>query len=316
MNRTALNTAVFWAGCVAAVGLAYAATVLIQNQYVFFAGYIVFQFILLATAWNIVGGYAGYVNFGASGFFGAGAYVAMASAQAFMAPLGVQVACAAAVGAALGLAVAYISARLRGVYYSIATIAVAVILEALVVNWPYVGGARGMSVTRPPAPPGFHDYTAFLFVVMAALSVAAVAIARGIERSPLGRGLAAVRDNEMAAEACGVPTLAAKMAAISISGALMAVAGAPYALYASYVDPSSAFNMNYSLATLAMPLLGGTSTWVGPVIGAIVLAVVQQLLTVFASAQVNLLILGTILVASVIFLPGGAVELGRRRRAA
>ena len=74
--------------------------------------------------------------------------------------------------------------------------------------------------------------------------------------------------------------------------------------------------MNYSLAALAMPLLGGTSTWVGPVIGAVLLAVVQQLLTVFASAQVNLLVLGLILVASVIFLPGGAIELGRRRRPA
>ena len=316
MNRTALSRTAFWAGCVAAIGLAYAATVLVQNQYVFFAGYIVIQFILLATAWNIAGGYAGYVNFGASGFFGAGAYVAVASAQAFTAPLGMQIACAAATGAALGLAVAYLSARLRGVYYSIATIAVAVILEALVVNWSYVGGARGMSVTRPPAPPGFNDYTAFLFVVMAVLAVAGVAVARGIERSSVGRGLAAVRDNEMAAEACGVPTLAVKMAAISISGALMAVAGAPYALYASYVDPSSAFNMNYSLAALAMPLLGGTSTWVGPVIGAVMLAVVQQLLTVFASAQVNLLVLGLILVASVIFLPGGAIELGRRRRPA
>jgi len=316
LNRTALNSAAFWVGCVATIGLAYAATVLVQNQYVFFAGYVVIQFVLLATAWNIAGGYAGYVNFGASGFFGAGAYVAVASARAFTAPLGVQIACAAVTGAALGLAVAYLSARLRGVYYSIATIAVAVILEALVVNWSFVGGARGMSVARPPAPPGFNDYSAFLFVAMTVLAVAGVAISRGIERSPVGRGLAAVRDNEMAAEACGVPTLTVKMVAISISGALMAVAGAPYALYASYVDPSSAFNMNYSLAALAMPLLGGTSTWVGPVIGAMALAVVQQLLTVFASAQISLLILGLILVASVVFLPGGALELGRRWKSA
>ena len=306
----------FAGGCLLAIGLAYGLTVLVQNQYVFFAGYVVIQFVLLATAWNIAGGYAGYVNFGTAGFFGAGAYVAVAAGQAFGAPLPVRIACAALAGAAIGLAVAYLSVRLRGIYYSIATIAVAVILESLVLNWPFVGGARGLSISRPPPPPGFGDYTAFLFVVMAALAILGVAIARGLERSRLGRGLAAIRDNEMAAEACGVPTLALKVSAIALSGALMSVAGAPYALYASYIDPTSAFDMNYSLAALAMPLLGGTSSWIGPVIGAVLLSVAQQSLTVFASSQVNLLVLGLILVLSVVALPGGALGLGRRRRPA
>ena len=308
------KTWTFWGGCFLAIGLSYALTLLVQNEYAFFAGYLVIQFVLLATAWNIAGGYAGYVNFGAAGFFGAGAYSAVAIGQAIQAPLGLQILCAALAGAAISLAVSYLSVRLRGIYYSIATIAVAVILESVVLNWSYVGGARGLSLARPAAPPGFGDYTAFLFVVMTILAVIGVAVARTLERSRLGRGLAAIRDNEMAAEACGVPTLRVKIIAIAISGALMAVAGAPYALYASYIDPTSAFSMNYSLAALAMPLLGGTSTWVGPVIGAVLLAVIQQVLTVFTSSQVNLLVLGLILVFSVILLPGGAYELGRRRR--
>ena len=304
----------FWGGCILAVALAYLLTLLVGNDYAFFAGYVVIQFVLLATAWNIAGGAAGYVNFGAAGFFGAGAYTAVAVGQAIGPSLVLEVACAALVGAAISLAVAYLSVRLRGIYYSIATIAVAVILEAVVLNWSYVGGARGLSLLRPAPPPGFGSYTAFLFVVMTVLAVLGVAVARTIERSRLGRGLAAIRDNEMAAEACGVPTLGVKIVAITVSGALMAVAGAPYALYASYIDPSSAFNMSYSLAALAMPLLGGTSTWVGPVIGATALALVQHLLTVYASAQVNLVVLGLILVLSVILLPGGAVALLRRRR--
>ena len=176
----------FWIGCLALLLAAYALTVGLSNEYAFFAGYVVLQFVLLATAWNIAGGYAGYVNFGTAGFFGAGAYAAVAASRAFDAPLGIQIACAAAVGALIGLGVGYLSVRLRGIYYSIATIAVAVILEAVVLNWPLVGDARGLSITRPPTPAGFANYTSFLFVVMAALAIMAVAIARTLERSKLG----------------------------------------------------------------------------------------------------------------------------------
>ena len=305
----------FWIGCLALIAIAYGLTVLVANEYAFFAGYIVLQFVLLATAWNIAGGYAGYVNFGTAGFFGAGAYVAVAVSEAFGAPLGVQIVCSAGVGAVIGLAVGYLSLRLRGIYYSIATIAVAVILEAIVLNWPLVGDARGLSVTRPPAPAGFTNYTSFLFVVMAALAIMAVATARTLERSKLGRAFAAIRDNEPAAEACGVPTLFVKCVATTLSGALIAVAGAPYALYASYIDPTAAFDLNYSLSALAMPLLGGTSSWVGPVVGAVLLSVTQQVLTVTASSQLNLLALGLMLVGSVIFIPGGLYGLFRRTAA-
>jgi branched-chain amino acid transport system permease protein len=305
----------FWAGSALAIALAYGLTLVVDNEYVFFAGYVVIQFVLLATAWNIAGGYAGYVNFGAAGFFGAGAYVAVA-AGLLGAPLVVQILVAAAAGGAIGVGLAYLSARLRGIYYSIATIAIAVILESLVLNWPFVGGARGLSIARPAPPPGFANGTAYLFVVMTVLAVIGVAIARSVERSKLGRGLAAIRDNEMAAESCGVPTFGLKVTAIALSGALMAVAGAPYAYYASYIDPTSAFNMSYSLAALAMPLLGGTATWVGPVVGAVLLSVLQQVLTMFASAEINLVVLGLVLVLSVILLPQGALEFTRRRRRA
>ena len=305
---------IFAGGCFVLLALAYALSAFFPNQYLFLAGYTTIQFVLLATAWNIAGGYAGYVNFGAAGLFGIGAYVAVAVGQAFQLSLGLQILCAAATGAAISLVVAWLSVRLRGIYYSIATIAVAAILESVVLNWSYVGGARGLSITRPAAPPGFHTYSEFLFVVMTGLAIIGVAIARGLERSRWGRGLAAIRDNEPAAEACGVPTLAIKVLAITISGALMAVAGAPYALYASYIAPTSAFDMNYSLAALAMPLLGGTATWVGPVVGALLLSIIQQVLGIFASPQVNLLVYGLVLVVSVILLPGGVVEFVRRRR--
>jgi len=299
----------FWVGCVALLGCAYLLTRLVTNEYVFFAGEVVLQFIALATAWNIAGGYAGYVNFGTAGFFGIGAYVAVAVSQAWGAPLPLQILAALVVGGLLGLGVGYLSVRLRGIYYSIATIAVAVILEAAVVNWPYVGGAQGLSIVRPVAPVGFANYTAFLFVVMAFIAIVCVAVARAIERSRLGLAFSAIRDNETVAESCGVPTLRTKCIATAVSGALMAAIGAPYALYASYIDPSAAFNMNYSLSALAMALLGGTLSWPGPVIGALVLSLIEQGLTVTVSPELNLLVVGLILVGGVVFMPGGLYRL-------
>ncbi len=242
------------------------------------------------------------------------AYVAVAVSQALGAPLPLQILAALVAGGVLGLGVGYLSVRLRGIYYSIATIAVAVILEAVVVNWPYVGGAQGLSIVRPAAPAGFANYTAFVFVVMAFLAITCVAIARGLERSRLGLAFGAIRDNEMVAEACGVPTLRTKCIATAVSGALMAAIGAPYALYASYIDPSAAFNMNYSLLALAMALLGGTLSWPGPVIGALVLSLLEQGLNVTVSPELNLLFIGLILVGGVVFLPGGLYRLLIRRK--
>jgi branched-chain amino acid transport system permease protein len=304
----------FWVGCVALLACAYLMTRLVTNEYVFFAGEVVLQFIALATAWNIAGGYAGYVNFGTAGFLGIGAYVAVAVSQAWSAPLPLQVLAAFVVGGLLGLGVGYLSVRLRGIYYSIATIAVAVILEAAVVNWPYVGGAQGLSIVRPAAPAGFANYTAFLFVVMAFIAIVCVAVARAIERSRLGLAFNAIRDNETVAESCGVPTLWTKCIATAVSGALMAAIGAPYALYASYIDPGAAFNMNYSLSALAMALLGGTMSWPGPVIGALVLSLIEQGLTVTVSPELNLLVIGLILVGGVVFMPGGLYRLLKKRK--
>ena len=307
MSRT-----VFWATCAAALACAYGLTRVVGNDYVFFAAYVIVQFVLIATAWNIAGGYAGYVNFGTAGFFGAGAYTAVAVDKIFGPSLGLQILCAAVVGGCLSIAIAYLSIRLRGIYFSIATVAVAVVIESVVLNTSFVGGSRGLSLVQPPSPAGFSSYTAYLFVVITALAILGVAVARTVERSRFGRGLAAIRDNEGAAEACGVPTLLLKTAALTVSGMLMAAAGAPFAIYASHIDPGSAFNMNISLAALAMPLLGGTSTWVGPVVGALVLATAQQALSIFASSQMNLLVLGLILVLSVVLLPGGAYAAARR----
>ena len=215
------------------------------NEYAFFAGYVVLQFIVLATAWNILGG--------------------------------------------------------------------------------YLGGARGAYVIRPNeiefslgAIEFIAPYIQYLFLLMLVLTVVALSVARGIERSQLGYGFATIRDDELAAEASGVPTLKLKLIATTISGGLMGMAGAPFPYYIGYLQPSSAFGLEYAVNSIAMPMIGGTTSWVGPLIGAILLGSLQQIATVTISSAVNLLIVGLLLVGFVIIAPNGIVGLVQgwmRRRA-
>jgi branched-chain amino acid transport system permease protein len=304
----------FWVGAAVVLGLAALAVATVRNEYYFFAAYVVVQFVVLATAWNILGGYAGYVNFGTSAFFGVGAYIAVMIIKATGLPLGLQILAAAAVGGALGFGVGLLTLRLRGIFFSIATVAITIILETAVINWRYVGGATGIQILRPPVTEPFESYIKMLFVAVVLLAIVAVAIARYIETSWLGRGLRAIRDNEEAAECSGVPTLKLKLLACTISGALMSAAGAPLAMYQSFVEPASAFNLTYSVSALAMPIIGGTAHWLGPVIGAVLLGTVQQVVTVTVSSELNVLVVGVLLVLFVVAAPEGIVGLARKLR--
>ena len=302
----------FWIGSAIAILAAYVLTLVVTNEYYFFAGYVVLQFIVLATAWNILGGYAGYVNFGTAGFVGLGTYVSVALVKGLGLPLPLQIVCGAFIGGLLGFATGLLTLRLRGIFYSIATVALTIIIETFIVNWKFVGGAAGIQIERPPVMPLFTSYIHYLFVVGAVMSVIAVAIARYIENSWIGRGLKAIRDDELAAECSGVPTLRLKLIACAVSGALMCAAGAPNPMYFQFAIPAAAFDLNYSVAPLAMSLIGGTAHWLGPVLGAILLGSTQQLLTVTISSDMSLLALGLMLVFFVVAAPEGLLGLARR----
>ena len=283
------------------------------NPYVYFAGYVILQYVVLATAWNILGGYAGYVNFGTPAFFAMGAYTAVFLIRSVQAPLPVLILAGGLVAALLGLGIGYLTLRLRGTFFSIATLALSVVLQTIIINWEYVGGSRGLSVLRPSGPP-FGSYVTFLFTDIVGLAVVAVLVARFIERSWIGRGLAALLDNEEAAECMGVPTLRLKLFATTVSGFFLGVAGAPFPYYVTFVEPNSAFALDYAVNALAMPMIGGTTSWVGPVLGAVLLGTAQQLATVTISSELNLLIVGVVLVTFVVVAPEGILGLVRRLR--
>jgi branched-chain amino acid transport system permease protein len=301
-----------WLGICA---LVFAASIGLNNDYIFFAGYVVLQYVVLSTAWNILGGYCGYVNFGSAAFFALGAYSSVAiyrlvtENDLYGIPIPVLMLIGGVVSGVVGFGMGYLTLRLRGAFFAIATLALAVVLQTLVVNWDYVGGSRGAYIIRPEQIAPIGNYIRYLFLIMMLLAVAAITIARLIEHSRLGYGFASIRDDELAAEASGVPTLRLKLIATTISGALMGMAGAPFPYYIGYLQPSSTFGLDYAVNSIAMPLIGGTTGWVGPLIGALLLGSLQQIATVTISSAVNLLIVGCLLVFFVIIAPNGIVGL-------
>lgn len=308
-----------------------------ETEYAYFVGYQLLQLVALAVAWNLLGGLTGYVNFGVHAFFGMGAYAAVFVFRA----LGLQqisrvnlfgfavgpefipyliVSCLVLVGAAtaglIGLATSYLTLRMRGIFFAIATMALAVVLQTVVLNWSYVGASRGAYVVRPLAVAGFSSTLEFLFTVMLLLAVASVAFVRWMSLSAMGQGMAALRDDELAAECVGVPTLRLKMIATIISGAMMGMVGALMPLYVTYVDPPGAFNLGYAVNAIAASLIGGTTHWAGPVVGALLLGSIDQYFRAktIVTPELGLLIVGVVMVAFVTLAPKGLIGLWTKFR--
>ena len=199
--------------------------------------------------------------------------------------------------------------RLRGVYFAISTLSLSVVLETLVVNWPYVGGSSGAYLIRPKVFAPFTTYTEYLCLTMFAISAGAAVASAAIERSSLGAGLAAIRDDETAAAALGVPTLRLKLVAATISGAILGMTGAPLPFYNSYLNPDSAFAIGYSVNAIAMALVGGAQSWLGPVAGALLLGSLQQLALAFVSSSASLALTGLVFIVFVALAPQGLIGL-------
>jgi branched-chain amino acid transport system permease protein len=310
----------FWGLVLAALLAGSAFAALSNNEYYFFAAYVVLQSLIMAIAWNILGGFTGYVNFGSAGFFAAAAYTTIALHKLLRSfgidpPLVVYVLAGAAVCGLIGLGTGYLTLRLRGVYFAIATLALAIVLQTFMNNWAYVGAAKGTYMLTPAPPPFFSSYVKYLFVLMLLLSLLAMIVSRYIANSKFGRGLAAIRDDELAAECMGVPTLRLKLISTTVMGALMGVAGALYPFFVTFVDPQSAFSLVIAVNSIAMPMIGGTAYWYGPVVGALLLGTAQEVISVTISSELNVFLVGLVLVGFVILAPRGLVGLVHDMRA-
>jgi len=298
--------------CVIAVGVLMPQFV--KMSYFYFAAYVVLQYMILATGWNLLGGYTGYVNFGVGAFFAIGAYTSALLLINFKVNIVIAMIAGGTLAGLLGFGLGYLAIRLRGIFFAIATLALAVIIQMIIVNTNWMGGANGLYIFRPEPFPPFSDYLEFLFALMLFVAFLAVMTVRYIEKSWIGKCFIAIRDTEEAAECTGIPTFRLKLLATTLSGFMMGVAGAPFPYYITYLEPYSAMDLLLTVNSLAMSLVGGTAHWLGPVIGAVILGCTQQIVTVTISSEWNLLIIGVVLIGFVVLAPGGIMGLIQGRR--
>ena len=264
------------------------------------------MFVVMAAAWNLVGGLTGYGSFGNVAFFGLGAYTCAVAVDAHRLnlPLAAGLALSPVVPAAFAVLVGIPLLRLRGHYFAIATLGTAVAVGEVIKNVEWLGGSTGLF------PPIVRRADVLFLYLMVAAAVIAVVTTRLIMRGRFGYGLIAIRENEDAAQVIGVNTTAYKVGAFAIAAALTGLVGGVFALWNSFINQELGFSLDFNIQIILMAVLGGAGTLFGPVVGAIVLEVLIQTLAgrggdVAILAQVGL---GALLAVVVIFVPRGVVD--------
>ena len=262
--------------------------------------------VLLALSLNLVIGYTGQLNLGQSAFFAIGAYVSTILVKSY--GWNFWLASLAAVGAAglLGLALAAFAVRLRGHYLAIASLGFAVITYQVLINWEKVTeGVRGIYGILPPVAG-----TVQLFYLVAGFALVVYVLMDNLVRSPVGDTLRAIREDEVSAASLGINGALWKAFAFGLGAAIAGLAGCFYPGFVGTLVPD-AFNIIESFTMMAMVIVGGMGTMIGPVIGAVVLTVLPELLRGFG--ELRLMVYGLALTLVVLFMPGGIVQLFRKR---
>jgi branched-chain amino acid transport system permease protein len=255
---------------------------------------------VLAQGWNIIGGFCGYPSFGNSTFFGLGCYgVAIALTQwdlPFAAGLAFGAALAVAFAVLLGIPVL----RLKGHYFAIATLALALAMTAIVSNIEIDG--RNIGLVLPPLnnDPLFYELSL-------ALLIAATLTVFWLTRSRFGFGLIAIRENEEGAAVMGVNTTLFKILAFALSGVFSALAGGIYAYWITFIDPASAFDIGLNVKMIIMAVFGGPGTILGPVLGAFLLTAISEVLASKVTTLAGLFF-GLVVVAAVVLMPRGLTD--------
>jgi branched-chain amino acid transport system permease protein len=272
---------------------------------------------LAGQGWNILGGYGGQFSFGHAAFFGTGAYATAILQARYGVNAWAAFAAAVALGSLAGLVIGFLSFRsgLRGSYFALVTLAFAEVFRIIANAAPITGGAAGTLIRLDVRPENFQFASRAVFYwIVLALVVGVLVLTRMIERNRFGAWLVAIRENEDAARALGVDTLAVKLQAIGLSAALTAAAGAFYAQYFLFVDSSIAYGTWISVEALLVPIIGGLGTVFGPLVGALALHGLAEVTRLVAGRipGIDLALYGTLLVLVVAFAPQGIQGLVRR----
>jgi branched-chain amino acid transport system permease protein len=269
----------------------------------------VFMFVGLSESWNLLGGYTGYVSLGHIAFFSTGAY----TTAVFMNRFGVSPFATAILGglfsAILAALVGYPVLRLKGAYFTISSLLLAVVMQLIFMNWDFVGSSTGLWYKLLPV--SIEANRIIFYEAMLIVATAITLVVRYVERSKFGAGLVAIREDEDVAKTMGINTPWLKMKAFILGAFLAGVVGGIYGYYMSYVHPEVTFSMNTSLLILLMSFFGGCRSWSGPLLGAAVLSLANQLIVTFIGAEISRILYGLLLVVVIIFMPDGVMQYAR-----
>lgn len=261
-----------------------------------------------ATSWNVLSGYSGYFSFGQAAYVGVGAYTTAVLFGRHGVDFSLTVAVAALLCAVLALGIGLVAFRLRslrGEIFALLTLAVPFILAALARIDDDIDGGQGVPVGIPPYPEGLGLVQDFLYLANLLVAGLAVAVAFVMARTRSGRALAAIRDAEDVAEALGVATFRYKLQALVAGAVIGGVGGSLFALQVGFVTVDSVFGLTVPLFVIVMSVLGGRTHWSGPLIGAVLVVLLQDRLTALGLTGWPLIVLGAVLVVLVVLAPDG-----------
>lgn len=302
MRRTGLDN-FDWGVCAAALVFALLPTFGVHKSLLLYF-FIFFVYLSLGAAWNLVAGYAGLVSLCPPAFFGLAGYsLAILSLLSF--PLWVGVAVGAFAAVFFSMAVAVPAFRLRGIYFSIGTLVIPEAMRIVFFLWRPVkgtlhGGGAGYMVA------GIDKLGMSYFYIFATLLAAAsVLILKKIKESKFGLGLAAIRDNQRTAISCGINVYRLKLQSFMLSAAITGLAGGAFYLYQGYIEPSSSFNIKWTMIAMLSTVIGGMGSVMGPVVGSAFVTFLHFSLARYGN--LSLLIQGAILVLIMLLLPKGIV---------
>ena len=277
--------------------------------------YLILLWVVLATSWNILSGYAGYFSFGHGAFFGAGLYTSATLMARWNWPFLATLPLAAGVACLLGVAVGAVVFRVKGIrgeVFALLTLAVTFVVGTVVGNTPIDGG-NGVSLAAVAVPRIGPTPSATFYLLALAAATLTLLVAWGISVSKLGVGLFAIHDDEDAAEVMGVPTYRYKLVALAISCALAGGAGGMHALFLNYVTVGEVFTITVPLTVVLMSVLGGTRHWAGPAVGAVAITLLTYSFTAANYAIAGKALVGAILIAAILFMPDGLLPRLQRR---
>lgn len=276
---------------------------LTQDQYYLSFFMLMVMYASLSIGWNILGGYAGYESFGHVAFLGVGGYTSVwlfveFGLEPFLtAPIG------ALVAGFVALVVGYPALRLKGPYFALVTLIIALAVQVFVTNLPGLGASQGIFLPAPLDSPVRSQ--ALLYLLMVGVLAVTIVVARYVERSKYGVGLYAIREDEEVASTQGINTTKLKVGAFVVSAALAGLVGGVYAWFLGFVTPSPMFDVQISILVVLIALLGGTQSWIGPFIGAVLLRVVDEILVLQFGGQAAQIMYGLVLVVVILYLPYG-----------